>query len=431
MSDVPDETLREHVLGWLRASLALAANALDPDDMPVREAISITTENGTARSETRYEPDVGLAVIRIFSSLQALPEVETLTEYLLASSFGESVFVDAGNNRIEDKDGRAHWLTNFYLLPMLLEYIGTDLALEFEAERAATIYEAFEEYLRADNVTYSVVAPLGRCTGDVELIPLDETTRIRRLSDDELSSFAQSGRLGGIPSLHDVFGLRFCVETTQAAPKVVSGPLPGADAKVRAALGALRLTKAGAVGISMVIQERQARYGSAGGRTSTSSGSREVLGPGFSLATDDADEIRSLHSVLQRQQRPTVDLALRRFGNAYERVRHEDRLIDYWIALEALFLPDERQELSYRSSLRVAYLLENDPERRRNAFEALRRSYRARSSVVHGTAVQDAEEMREISTSTEEFLRRSIRVALYDPDAVDPGRLDRRILDGS
>lgn len=427
MSNVSDEVLRQHVLECLDVSLALAFGDLNPNDMPLREAVQITTDGTSAKSETQLVPDVGHVLIRNFNLLQALPEVEKLREYLLASPFGESVFVNPGNNRIEDKNAQAHWFTNYYVIPMLLEYTGSDQLLAFDSKRAESVYESFQEFLRSDTVTYSVVAPLLRCKGDVESIPLDKFTRVRRLPDDELSSLAQ----GPFSSQHEVFSLRFCIETTEPGPKNLTVPLSAADIRVRTALGALRLARTGAVGIASVIRERLAPYGSAVGKTTITSSGRDLMGPGYTIATDDAEEIRSLYSVLGRDRQPTLDLALRRFGNAYERIRHEDRLIDFWIALEALFLPDDRQELSYRASLRVAYLLEDDSERRRQVFDSLRKSYKLRSDVVHGAAVEDAEEMAGISVATEEFVRRSIKVALYDPDAVEPGRLDRRILDGS
>ena len=134
MAGAADETLRTHVLGCLEASLALATEGLNPDDMPLRESVRITTDGETARSEPQFMPDVGLVLIRKFSSLQALPEVETLREYLLGSPIGDPVFVDAANNPIEDKSTQSHWLTNFYVIPMLLEYIGSDQMLEFDRQ---------------------------------------------------------------------------------------------------------------------------------------------------------------------------------------------------------------------------------------------------------------------------------------------------------
>src|SRR5205823_1673035 len=62
-------------------------------------------------------------------------------------------------------------------------------------------------------------------------------------------------------------------------------------------------------------------------------------------------------------ERQVYEVAQRRFAQTYERVHDEDRLIDAWIALEALFLPDQG-ELIYRAQMRIARFIGNDlPER--------------------------------------------------------------------
>ena len=68
-----------------------------------------------------------------------------------------------------------------------------------------------------------------------------------------------------------------------------------------------------------------------------------------------------------------VDLAMRRFNLAYERLMFEDRLIDYMIGLEALLLrSEEQQELGFRLALRGSRLLGHDPNARSGTFSRLR-----------------------------------------------------------
>ena len=66
---------------------------------------------------------------------------------------------------------------------------------------------------------------------------------------------------------------------------------------------------------------------------------------------------------------------MRRWSSAIERWRGEDRLIDYWVALEALFCPTDNQEIKYRASLRIATLLGDTPTRRQELYDAVRHSY--------------------------------------------------------
>lgn len=120
------------------------------------------------------------------------------------------------------------------------------------------------------------------------------------------------------------------------------------------------------------------------------------------------------------------ELALRRFSGAYERPSDEDRLIDYWVALEALFLPDATQELSYRVALRVARYVGETPRERKQLLRETRDSYTARSKVLHGRVVPD---LSEITGRTEDVLRRALRFWLDPGKPHDVVSLDSALLD--
>src|SRR5262249_15461493 len=73
-------------------------------------------------------------------------------------------------------------------------------------------------------------------------------------------------------------------------------------------------------------------------------------------------EVRQLQSLFQ-SIRAEID---ERFGEASRRLsfgleRHntQDRLLDYMIGLEALYLPDSNDELTFRLGLRVAWTLKH------------------------------------------------------------------------
>ena len=66
--------------------------------------------------------------------------------------------------------------------------------------------------------------------------------------------------------------------------------------------------------------------------------------------TDDPSLLRDLFAALSNKQLgQAAELALRRFEDTYYAQSADDRLVDYWIALEALFLPKQRSELRWRS----------------------------------------------------------------------------------
>jgi hypothetical protein len=105
------------------------------------------------------------------------------------------------------------------------------------------------------------------------------------------------------------------------------------------------------------------------------------------------------------------DLAFRRWTGATDRLDEVDRLIDYWIGMEALFMPEFDAELSFRVSLRVAAFLGSTPDEWEKIYKEIRHSYKWRSSVVHGSSTSKKKDLdregnlRETTTKTREYLR--------------------------
>ena len=93
------------------------------------------------------------------------------------------------------------------------------------------------------------------------------------------------------------------------------------------------------------------------------------------------------------RSRPILQ-ARRRLANSIDRYTPDDpeKLIEYAIALESLFLSDasdERTELSYRLALRAARLLEEDLASRLSCFRTVRDLYKLRSRIAHGGSLEE------------------------------------------
>jgi hypothetical protein len=83
-----------------------------------------------------------------------------------------------------------------------------------------------------------------------------------------------------------------------------------------------------------------------------------------------------------------LGVALRRMNLMIDQERDADRVLDLCIILEALFQTgDEKQELSYRLSLRTAHFVGGDANTRRTTFDTVKAGYSLRSSIAHGGAV--------------------------------------------
>lgn len=114
----------------------------------------------------------------------------------------------------------------------------------------------------------------------------------------------------------------------------------------------------------------------------------------------------------RKESHTPLGIALGRFTDGYEKLKLEDRIIDYMIGLEALYLQEESAELSYRIAHRTAVLLSDDKKERQEVFTKIRHSYDLRSKILHGKTYHLA---LDNVWYVEDILRRSIKEFLKTP----------------
>lgn len=115
----------------------------------------------------------------------------------------------------------------------------------------------------------------------------------------------------------------------------------------------------------------------------------------------------------RKKSKAPLGIALSRFTDGYERTRLEDKLIDYMIALEALYLQREGLgEFRYKMAHRAAVLLSDEKEERKKIFDMMKESYTLRSRIVHGGKYSLSPENVWL---VEDILRDSIRKFLETP----------------
>ena len=161
-------------------------------------------------------------------------------------------------------------------------------------------------------------------------------------------------------------------------------------------------------------------------------------GTGLKLNDEQCAELQRIWRVshdTQFQQNKAVALAIRRLGFGIQRDRVEDRLIDVFIAAEALYLTDgsgevkERGELRYRLALRAAVWSEGalDGWTRREVFKHMKAGYDLRSAVAHGSNPKPEDiklrgkrvALQEFVTVTEAIVRAGL---LKVVDQIEPGK---------
>jgi len=358
---------------------------------------------------------------RKYEAIKALPEFEAV--YAFAE--GEGLVAKIGVEK-SDADGRpvpagATDIWWFYLLPF--------------TERCSKasfgeIYPLLEESLYADHATWQVVAPLPRFIAQGGSVELPNGVAIRELAPGEkqyLDKFQESIGFGEAIGL-GLLDVSFAMSCRNQLPK--AGPVQGGlgDDDFDTVVTALRLLKDGAVWYNLKLERLEhPPFGahvpvglSAGGWSSKP----KVYGPEYELLEADVEPLKELVASLSKTgRRKKLQVAMGRFNGAYERARPEDKLVDLWVALEALFLKrDEQMELSYRAALRIARFVGEDAPERVEVFEGMKKSYRARSRVVH--ADPPPPDVAHTTTFTEEVLRKALRSSVLSGSVPDLDKLD-------
>jgi hypothetical protein len=91
-----------------------------------------------------------------------------------------------------------------------------------------------------------------------------------------------------------------------------------------------------------------------------------------------------LHSLLSRSRERALYIGIDRLRATHDRSSDWDRILDSFIALEAILLKGKGGELSYRQAIRGAHLLAGSGPQRRETFDLLRDAYERRSRIIHG-----------------------------------------------
>lgn len=175
---------------------------------------------------------------------------------------------------------------------------------------------------------------------------------------------------------------------------------------------ALRILKHSAVYRDHRIESEIMTFLPIGGSSTTSPFYENIaIGEKCNIEDDNIDEPRNIVKYIIDEQDSRFTVAIRRLSLGMERKSLIDRIIDYMIGLEALYLPDGNEELSFRLSLRAALLLYSDKVERKQKYYFIRKMYRTRSNIIHGnTYTINPMEI----TQLEEILRLSIKLWIKD-----------------
>jgi hypothetical protein len=410
------EALRQTV----QRALDLLRTALpDPLHWPVRQTYRIVFEETRSYSQSQVEE---------------FPEetLQTILETLRASEPFRHALDELG--RLEG-EGRAtpamFGMENTFLIPVISKYLAAQRNLEFSEHRFQEVYYELEDYLGGDSVSFRLYCQLWGLEGEIQEVRLSETHRIYKVDENEANRVWRIISPPGIPRLFRGF--------LDTWPHIRSYLLA---AETRISKGQLNQ-------MSILLGEEIARVTTALRLSAIGSGpvvpyTYEELGfrvapgrfgfaPNFKVghASSYSYRLDTLNAETLRQNWPVayefsacahktpdkipthMRIAGLRFSSSFEKETNQDRLIDYAIALEALFTK-ENDAISYRLPLRAAIFLGDTAAERERVFYLAKAAYDLRSSLAHGhSQLDDKVKLRGIKMTTGEFLD-DIRAILFN-----------------
>ncbi|MCH7644382.1 MAG: hypothetical protein IH974_06045 [Myxococcales bacterium] len=131
----------------------------------------------------------------------------------------------------------------------------------------------------------------------------------------------------------------------------------------------------------------------------------------------DLEAAHSLHeAIASLKSGGTTETAILSLLSALQQNAWVPRYAMLWIALEALFGPQDAREMRFRMAQRVALFLERGEEAK-TLFDAVKSAYDLRSKVIHGARIAGLtlEQRLKVQKDAEDLARRSVCKILFDP----------------
>jgi len=391
-------------------------------------------EDGIVPHEPQLRPDFHSLLGRHYEEVKTLPQFDRLKNFVAKGELANEFLIDFNGTPIQPEN-YDRWLCSSICLPLLSRYLTETHSLEFNKETFDKLYEGIEYYCYNPTVRLIHVAPLFHFDMEdcEEVISLAPNLVIRRLTAQERSDLWH--RVLDIPSLsrQDIYYLRFAVEATSETNR--HSPIYDSRESFINLESLLRLIIRQPIAINFVLQHQEPWFNSSaiiGSLYAWSTTRLQRLIPSYTPIAFTAQHAR----VLQRLwsgcvaigNKTQFALALHRFSSSYDEARIEDKLLDLWLGLEALFSEAVDRELTYRISLRVAYFLSKNYKKRKEIKEDILRSYKCRGKIVHGK--QSKGDLKVITQLTERYLASSIRLCLISGHVPSGKELEERIIKG-
>lgn len=157
------------------------------------------------------------------------------------------------------------------------------------------------------------------------------------------------------------------------------------------------------------------------------------------ISKSDLENTSEIYLNLLANENNKIKISDKRLRYSYLRDNEEDSILDIIIALETLLSDNNKGELTYKLSMRIAKLLNfhNEKYDSIETFGIMKKIYDYRSAVVHGSSkvnskkeIKIEKDKRSIKTISiaNDYLREVLKILILNPKYLDPKEIDKLIL---
>lgn len=412
-----------------RKSLELLEQSIATNLIVSTETEWTKKENDTYIRQEVTRPLWSIMFLRSKDEIKATQEFTQFTKVI-----NEHKIISSQLDTLVGTSIASGWFDADNMVYILLSQFFADTYIRpFDEHIFKTAYLRIENALFSPDIEFERITPLCGFATDTREIALSPNLSIVELSDSEIITLLNIGINIGVS-----FGFgrfiyqihKFAINFTYSVRKYIGDENSYESVGAHTAhvmgdlehdtINALRLFKDGYVLPITTISKSDSIFpmGISYGHVTPV---RPMMINKFHLIKEEKDrfiEFWKLYCSLDVHETHYLSVAIRRFSQANERTRVEDKIIDFFISAEALFLSSGgsfQGELKYRLSHRAAMFIESNAEKQREMFKFMQKAYDVRSAIVHGTAPKLPKKLNGAQFTLEEFcqeiedcLRRSI-----------------------
>ncbi len=421
------EDLKEYLAEWVQEALQTLSQFAFPFAQYEDTRITLNPDGGwSSFPMPRLDFDFHLAMGR--ETLLGIPSAQAVRGAASQASEFADAFKTGPSNGADSLNNQETPIASI-LIRMLAAYLDGAHNVSWSPERFDLLFNDLMRYLRGESAVGKWTIEFINGGLDAEVIDMEPGVSLRHCSDSEKSESLR--RQLGYP--RKAFDDLFARPTAVMIPEVPTDVLSieqSIDPREQPRIEEARIIASSTVLTlrllapdelyfgPMVYHVQDQPFSKFRNLTVHLEGSAPALkAKRFHLGQRGAQSLPGLYSSVRRRiSDPDISTSVSRFTESYFKAKLEDQLIDYWIALEALFLPEDYlRDMAETIALAASYYVGQSDRQRKSLYQLVKRSHSLRSFIIHGSRGTAKQSLDEIVPKTGDLLRESLRRRILEP----------------